>query len=152
MDFRSLFETPIWWCMWKCLEKCLCMYIQSLQSYLTPCDAMGCNPPDSSVHGIIPTRILEWVAMLSSRILPNTGMKPRSHASPALQEDSLPLSHWRNTQNVHFYTNMNYHFQIYKVRCSINEHNILSTFPLIYTFLFLLLPLLLSKCLYGSPL
>ena len=150
--FRSLFETPIWWCMWKCLAKCLCMYKQSLQSCSTPCDSMGCNPLGSSVHGIIPTRILEWVVMLSSRILPNTGMEPMSHASSAFQGDSLPLSHWRSTQNVHSYTNMNYHSQIYKVRCSINEHNILSTFPLMFTFLFLPLPPLLSKCLYRSPL
>ena len=87
-----------------------------------------------------------------SEILPNSEMEPTSDSSPALQADSLPLSHWRNTQNVHSYTNMSYHFQIYKVRCSINEKNILSTFPLICTFLFLPLPLLLSKCLYGSPL
>ena len=28
---------------------------------------MDCSPPDSSVHGILQTRILEWVAMPSSR-------------------------------------------------------------------------------------
>ena len=56
-----------------------------------------------------------------SEILPNSGMEPTSHSSPALQANSLPLSHWRNTQNVRSYTNMSYHFQIYKVRCSINE-------------------------------
>ena len=28
---------------------------------------MDCNPPGSSVHGILLARILEWVAMLSSR-------------------------------------------------------------------------------------
>ena len=28
---------------------------------------MDCSPPDSSVHGILQARILEWVAMLSSR-------------------------------------------------------------------------------------
>ena len=30
---------------------------------LTLCDLMGCSPPDSSVHGILQARILEWVAM-----------------------------------------------------------------------------------------
>ena len=38
-----------------------------LQSCLTLCDSMGCNPPGSSVHGILPARMLEWVAMSSSR-------------------------------------------------------------------------------------
>ena len=37
--------------------------------------------------GILPTRILEWVAMTSSRDLPNPGIEPRS---PTLQADSLP--------------------------------------------------------------
>ena len=30
-------------------------------------DSMDCRPPLSSVHGILQARILEWVAMLSSR-------------------------------------------------------------------------------------
>ena len=37
--------------------------------------------------GILQSRILEWVAMPSSRDLPNPGIEPRS---PALQVDSLP--------------------------------------------------------------
>ena len=57
------------------------------QSCLTLCDPMDCGPPSSSVHGILQTRILEWVAMPSSRGLPNSGIEPRS---PALQADSLP--------------------------------------------------------------
>ena len=31
------------------------------QSRLTLCDPMDCNPPGSSVHGILQARILEWV-------------------------------------------------------------------------------------------
>ena len=38
-----------------------------LQLCPTPCDPMDCNPPGSSVHGILQARILEWVAMPSSR-------------------------------------------------------------------------------------
>jgi len=33
----------------------------------TLCDPMDCSPPGSSVHGISQARILEWVAMSSSR-------------------------------------------------------------------------------------
>ena len=33
------------------------------QSCLTLCDPMDCNPPGSSVHGILQARILEWVAI-----------------------------------------------------------------------------------------
>ena len=37
------------------------------QLCLTLCDPTDCSPPGSSVHGILLARILEWVAMPSSR-------------------------------------------------------------------------------------
>ena len=37
------------------------------QSCSTLCDPMDCNPPDSSVHGILQTRVLEWVTIPFSR-------------------------------------------------------------------------------------
>ena len=45
-------------------QLCAC---KSLQSCLTLCNPMAYSPPGSSVHGILQTRILEWVAILSSR-------------------------------------------------------------------------------------
>ena len=44
-----------------------CRHAKSIQSCLTLCDPMNCYPPGSSVHGLLQARILEWVAMLSSR-------------------------------------------------------------------------------------
>ena len=52
------------------------------QSCLTLRDPMDCSPPDSSIHGILQARILEWVAM----DLPDPGIEPRS---PTLQADAL---------------------------------------------------------------
>ena len=46
---------------------CLCMHAKSLQLCLTLHDPMDCSLPGSSVHGILLARILEWVAMPSSR-------------------------------------------------------------------------------------
>ena len=40
---------------------------KSLQSCPTLGDPMDCSPPGSSVRGILQARILEWVAMPSSR-------------------------------------------------------------------------------------
>ena len=60
---------------------------KSLQSCLTLFNPVECSPPGSSVHGILQARVLEWVAMPSSRDFPNQGIEPRS---PALQADSLP--------------------------------------------------------------
>ena len=44
-----------------------CMHAKSLQSCPTLCEPLECNPPHYSVHGILQARILEWVAMPSSR-------------------------------------------------------------------------------------
>ena len=52
----------------KRLEKVdVCEKVKITWSYLTLCDAMDCSLLGSSVHGILQARILEWVAMLSSR-------------------------------------------------------------------------------------
>ena len=50
------------------------------------CPAL-CDPMDYRVHGILQARILEWVAFLFSRGLPNPGIELRS---PALQLDFSP--------------------------------------------------------------
>ena len=46
----------------------VCMRTQLLQTCLTLCDPMGGSPPGSSVHGILQARILESVAISSSRL------------------------------------------------------------------------------------
>ena len=40
---------------------------KSFQSCPALCDPMDCSSPGSAVHGSLQARILEWVAMLSSR-------------------------------------------------------------------------------------
>ena len=45
----------------------LCVIAKSLLSRPTLCDPTGCSPPGSSVRGILQARILEWVAISSSR-------------------------------------------------------------------------------------
>ena len=45
----------------------LCKHAESLQSCPTLFDPMDCSPPDSSVHGILQARILEWIVIPSSR-------------------------------------------------------------------------------------
>ena len=51
---------------------------------------MDYSPPDCSVHEILQAVILEWVAMPSSRVSCQLGLKPMSLASPELQADFLP--------------------------------------------------------------
>ena len=63
------------------------------ESWTTLCDPMDCSLPSSSVHGILQTRILEWVAMPSS----GGSSQPRDQTCVSLcllqwQADSLPLA------------------------------------------------------------
>ena len=63
----ALVTGPHWLPWSRSLSKQPCVHAHWLQSCLTLCDPMGYNPPDSSVHGILEARILEWVASPSSK-------------------------------------------------------------------------------------
>ena len=47
-------------------------------------DPMDCSLPGSSVHGILHSRILEWLAPPED--LPDPGIEPMSPASPTLAD------------------------------------------------------------------
>uniref|UniRef100_A0A8C2N9V8 Uncharacterized protein n=1 Tax=Capra hircus TaxID=9925 RepID=A0A8C2N9V8_CAPHI len=68
-----------------------CVVFVLLFSHLSnSCDPMDCNLPRSSAHEISEARVLEWFAICSS----SGSSHPETEApSPALQVDSLPLSH-----------------------------------------------------------
>ena len=59
-------------------------------SSLSDCDLVDCSSAGSSVREILQTRMLEWVATLSSGDLPNPGIEPTSLMSPELAGSSLP--------------------------------------------------------------
>ena len=65
------------------------MHAKLLQSCPTLCNPTDCNPPGSSVHGILPEY---WggLPFPPPGDLPHPGIKPESPVSPALQTDSLP--------------------------------------------------------------
>ena len=63
-----------------------------LQPCSTFCNPMDCSLPVSSVHGILQTRILEWVAFSPPGELPDTGRSnPRLLCLLHWQVVSLPL-------------------------------------------------------------
>jgi len=49
------------------IPECLSITHVCAQSHLTLCDPLDCRPPGSSVHGVFQARILQWVAISSSR-------------------------------------------------------------------------------------
>ena len=68
---------------------CVCML-----SHVQLCDPTDCCPSGSSVHRIFQARILEWVAVSSSRgIFLTQGSNPHLLCLLHRQADSLPLSH-----------------------------------------------------------
>ena len=81
-------ESPNPACVCVCARACMC--VQLLQSCPTLCDPKDCSLPGSSVYGIFQARLLEWVAMLSSRGSSRPGIEPASPVLPALQVNSLP--------------------------------------------------------------
>ena len=50
-----------------CVCVCVCVCVLVAQSCLTLCDPIDCSPPDFSVHGILQTSVLEWIAIPFSR-------------------------------------------------------------------------------------
>ena len=62
----------------------VCAHARSLQSCLTLCNPLDHSLPGFSVHGVLQTRILEWVAFLSPGDLPDSRIKYTSLPSPAL--------------------------------------------------------------------
>ena len=81
--FQNIFNYHSYW--W---HLCVCSFAQSCP---TLCNPMLCSPLGSSVHGILQARILRWVAMPFSR---GSSQPKYRTGSPALQADSLLLSHW----------------------------------------------------------
>ena len=76
-----------------------CVHAQSLQSCPALYDPMDHSPPGSSVHGILQARILEWVAMPSSR-----GSRPRdqTHVSCIAGRFSTTEPLGKATMNINY--------------------------------------------------
>ena len=85
-------------------SKMRCILVTQL--CLNFCDSIGCRLPDSSVHGILQARTLEWVAMHSSRGSSQPRIKPLSPAAPALLADSLLLHHQGSPKITTYMLNM----------------------------------------------
>ena len=70
-----------------CLAHPGCYGCLVAQLCLTLCDPMDCNPPGFSVHGILQTRLLEWMVIPFSR----GSFRPEDLTRyPVFQADSLP--------------------------------------------------------------
>ena len=86
------------------------LHAKSLQLCSTLCNPVDCSLPDSSGHGILQARILEWVAISSpKKIFLVQRLNPSLHPiSPALQVNSLlgkslRKAHWLNIRGLNIY-------------------------------------------------
>ena len=62
--------TTEWYsCLSAILIKSVCWHAKAFQSCPTLCDPKNYSPSGSSVHGVLQARILEWVAMPSSKLI-----------------------------------------------------------------------------------
>ena len=69
-----------------------CVHAKLLQLCPTLCNPIDRCPPGSSIHGILQARILDWVAMPSSRDIPNPEIKPTFLGLLHWQVGPLPLA------------------------------------------------------------
>ena len=74
---------------WETLDLWIMRTFTCIQSIVLCCSISKsclalCDPPGSSLHGIFQARVLEWVAMPSSRDLPDPGIELVSPAPAAL--------------------------------------------------------------------
>ena len=83
---------------------CMCIYIyihthaSMLKLCLTLCNSMDCRQPRQTPLSMEFSRQEYWSGLPfpSPGDLPDPGIEPMSLVPPALQADSLPLSHWGN--------------------------------------------------------
>ena len=76
--------------LWSCHVCCV-------QSCLTLCNSMDCSPPGSPFHGILQTRILEWVVISFSR-----GSQPRDR-TPVSSIAGGFFTHWATRDALRLY-------------------------------------------------
>ena len=98
MEMGGLASGKVWFsCSYiaKDPSMMLCMCTKSLQSCPTLCDPTDCSLPDSSVHGFSRQEYWSELPCPPPGALPIPGIEA---SSPALQADSLPLSHWGSPQ------------------------------------------------------
>ena len=77
------------------------------QSCPTLCDPMDCKPPGSSVHGIFQARILEWVAISSSRESSQPGDQIHISCVSCIGRQVLYLCTIREAQVNKYMSNLN---------------------------------------------
>ena len=75
---------------------CVCVLVTQLCLIL--CNPMNCSPSSSSVYEILQAKILEWVAVPSSRgIFPIQELNPYLLQLPHCRQILYPLSHQGNS-------------------------------------------------------
>ena len=80
------------------LHVCVCA-----QSCPTLWDPMVCSPPGSSVHGILQARILEWVAISSSRAIQSPRIQSMDQTCISCTGQRI-LYHWATWEDLSFHT------------------------------------------------
>ena len=95
-EWGTLLETgKSYWTCTQFLNQFICFFACMLSRFIHVrlCNPTNCSPPASSAHGILQARILEWVAMPSSRgIFLTQGLNPRLLGLLRWQADSLTTS------------------------------------------------------------
>ena len=99
----------IWQPWFKAVRVCVRLVAQSCRAL---CHPMDCSPPGSSVHRILQARILEWVAISSSR-----GSSLTQGSNPCLLHCRHIRYHLRATWEVPIININNYNYLLDIIHC-----------------------------------
>ena len=111
---------------------CVCVCVWSVaQSTLTLHNPRDCSPSVSSVHGISQVRMLEWVAISSSK----RSSQPRDQTGCLLcwQANSLMLSHQRRSTTYYYISSNLRHHQCIRhtIICAAKKETLaIKTYPI----------------------
>ena len=122
--------------VWQSDSVIHCMHVCSVtQSYPTLCNPVDCSPPGSSVHGILQARILEWVAILSSR--GSSQSRDQTCVSCVFCIGRWIPYHWTTRDAIHTYILYVHILYMLYILCTILYiyiyiHSFLGYFPLLF--------------------
>ena len=89
------------------------------QSYATLCDHVDCSPQAPLSMGIFQVRILEWVAMPSSRIIPTQGSNP---GLPHYRRILYQQSHQGSQEFLYNQLFTQFRWSDHRIRCAFEKY------------------------------
>ena len=112
--------------MTKLITLCICVHAQSF-SCVTLCNPIDCSPLDSAVHGLLQAKIVEWVAISSSR--GSSWPRDQTHVSCTGRHILYHWATWKSSHYAYKYGRILFMICISHFSCSVVSDSLLPHEP-----------------------